>query len=101
MNIGRFNFSDPAPISFFAQVPTSAVYVVMTHDFKFWHHLYVGQSENLANRFSRHEKWNKWQKYQMRGGLHFVFLHIAESKVRLSVETELRRTLIGLPCNQQ
>lgn len=101
MNIGKYNFSEPRKISVASSIDKATVYVVLTHDNANWFALYVGQTGDLAERFNIHEKWDLWIRYKKIGGLYFSYLPVSNKKVRINLETELRNTLPGLPCNKQ
>ena len=101
MNLGGYNFIDPEKIGAADSIDRATVYVVMTHDGISWFYLYVGQTGDLAERFDQHEKWNCWLIYQKSGGLYVAFTTISDRSKRFIVETHLRKTLPGLPCNIQ
>jgi len=101
MNILGYNFTEPKSISAADSVERAAVYVVLTHNNARWFYLYVGQTKDVAERFDQHEKWNCWLNYQEIGGLYVSVLLVPDKDRRLNIETELRNSLQGLPCNKQ
>lgn len=101
MIIRNHNFSEPKMVNATGSIEGAAVYIVMTHNSKSWYYLYVGQTKDVAQRFDQHEKWNCWLKHKQSGGLYVSVLLIPEKTQRLRVETDLRKNLLGLPCNRQ
>lgn len=101
MKIGNYDFTDPKLINAAENIERATVYVVMTHNSISWSYLYVGQTKDMAERFDKHEKWNCWLNNKMNGGLWISVLLVSDKDRRLSIETNLRNALPGLPCNKQ
>lgn len=103
MDICGYNFSEPRRIGIVDNIDRAAVYVVMTRDsiLSVWSYLYVGQTGDVAERFSRHGKKDCWLKYQRPGGLYIAVILVPDKNERLNIETDLRHRLEGLPCNRQ
>lgn len=101
MNIGGYSFEEPREINASDSIERAVVYVVMTHDTRFWDYLYVGQTKDLAERFDEHEKWECWLAHKKSGGLFVSIYREPDKDRRLRIETELRNKLPGLPCNKQ
>lgn len=102
MKIGNIEFPEPMRLGVSAIVESAALYVILTRStMGLYREIYIGQTEDLAERFSSHNKWQCWDSNKESEGLFFTFIKVPDKEKRIELETYLRKQYPAAPCNKQ
>lgn len=92
VNIEGYSFSGPHSIDATFK-PLAGVYIIYTADYTSKKWLDVGETDNLANRISSHERRLCWKRNAEDLKINLAFLQINNEQRRLTVEAKLRKKL--------